>query len=380
MHYMPLQVRQIIRNSLATLMAAVILVGCGSTEEKPFVPPVYPSPPDPARFIYERTFISSQDVKEVTSADRFKMFATGVADSASGLGKPYGVAAREGRVYVSDTQQRGVLMFDVPGSRFKIIGVEGPGTLMKPLGMDIAPNGDLYVCDNTAKRIVVFNKDGDFLQVIGSQKELKRPSGVAVSSDGKLVYVVDTGGVDNNDHRVYIYESDTGNLVKWFGGRGTGPGEFNLPLQVATAKDGTVYVVDGGNFRVKAFDRDGNYKLAWGEVGKKYGNFSRPKGVAVDKGGNVYVADAAFGNVQLFNEKGELLMFIGTRGQGGGAGEFSLPAGVAVDEDGRIYMVDQYFRKVDVFRPASLTEEDGFLGTRMRDRVRAEQKAQGKTK
>ena len=38
-----------------------------------------------------------------------------------------------------------------------------------------------------------------------------------------------------------------------------------------------------------------------------------------------------------------------------------LPAGLAIDEDGRVYMVDQYFRKVDVFRPARLSEKEGWL-------------------
>jgi hypothetical protein len=39
-----------------------------------------------------------------------------------------------------------------------------------------------------------------------------------------------------------------------------------------------------------------------------------------------------------------------------------LPAGIDVDEDGRVYMVEQFFRKVDVFRPASITAEEGYIG------------------
>lgn len=366
-------------NDLILVVGAVVLLnGCGSTEEKPFVPPVYPPPPDSARFIYERTLTSSNSIKELTSSEKFQLMATGSIGAATGLGKPYGVAVYKGRVYVSDTVLRGVAMFDVPTGQFKLIGSEGAGALAKPLGMDVSSDGDLYVVDGTAKRVSVYNQNGDFIQAIGSAKELKRPAGVALSPDDKYVYVVDTGGVDTDQHRVYIYDSASGNLVKSFGGRGTGPGEFNLPLQAAVAKDGTVYVVDSGNFRVKAFTPDGEHKISWGQAGKQFGNFSRPKGVGVDAEGNVYVADAAFGNVQIFNEKGELLLFVGSRGNAGGAGEFSLPAGVTVDEDGRVYMVDQYFRKVDVFRPAKLTEADGYLGTRYKDQVQAEQKAQNK--
>ena len=39
-----------------------------------------------------------------------------------------------------------------------------------------------------------------------------------------------------------------------------------------------------------------------------------------------------------------------------------LPSGIDVDEDGRVYMLDQFFRKLDVFRPASLAENEGYLG------------------
>lgn len=358
--------------------AFLLLSACGSTEEKPFVPPVYPPPPDPARFVYERTLTSSNSIKELTSSERLQLIATGTIGAATGLGKPYGVAVHKGRVYVSDTVLRAVAMFDVPTGQFKLIGAEGGGALAKPLGVAVSSVGDLYVVDGTAKRVAVYNANGDFIQAIGSAKDLKRPTGVALSPDGKYVYIVDTGGIDTDQHRVYIYDSLSGDQVSSFGGRGTGAGEFNLPLQAAVAKDGTIYVVDSGNFRVKAFGPDGQYKIAWGQVGKQFGNFSRPKGVGVDAEGNVYVADAAFGNVQIFNDKGELLMFMGSRGNAGGAGEFSLPAGVTVDEDGRVYMVDQYFRKVDVFRPAALTEADGYLGTRYKDQVRAEQKAQGK--
>ena len=345
------------------LAATLLLAGCGGEEVRQEAPVLaYPAPPDAPRFFYERTLRSSFDVKEITGADKLKMFATGSLGSATGLAKPYGIAARKGRVYVTDTVKRGVLMFDVPGKEFKMIGTEGPGTLQKPIGIDITKEGELFVADNSAKRVVVFNEDGKFLRAFGDRSILSRPSGVAVSPDGMHAYVIDTGGVGTQAHHLYIFNAKTGELEKTIGTRGRADGEFNLALQVTAAEDGTIYVSDSGNFRVQAFNPDGSHKLSFGTVGRKVGNFARPKGVSTDPEGNIYVVDSAFGNFQIFNSKAQLLMFIGQRGQQGNPGQYMLPAGITVDEDGRVYLVDQFHRKVDIFRPATIEKEGGYLG------------------
>lgn len=353
------------------ILTIFILTGCissGHKDEK-FVPPVYPPPPDKARFIYERTLRSSFDVKEFSALERFKTFATGTVGTGYGLAKPYGIAVYQGRVYVTDTVQRVVLLFDVPGKDFKVIGQEGVGQLTKPIGIAVdRNNGTLYVADNSGRRVAVFDKDGKYLRAIGGTGYFRRPSGIAVSPDGTKLYVVDTGGVDSQEHHMFIFDAYSGEHLKTVGARGTEPGEFNLPLQAATAPDGTIYVVDGGNFRVQGFTPDGTYKTTFGAIGRRSGQFSRPKGIGCDKDGNVYVVDAAFGNFQIFNAQGQLLLFVGDRGYEGKPGEYMLPAGLTVDEDGRVYMVDQYFKKVDVFRPADLPEDQGWLSSTRKDK------------
>ena len=361
--------RQVMRYStrIIYVLVAILLSACTSSHKpvKELPPPVYPPPPDEPRFYYERTFRSSLDIKEFTAADKFRWLVTGSVGSGGGLSKPYGIAVHQGRIYVSDTISRAVFMFDVPGREFKAIGTDGPGALSKPIGVTVSHDGELYVCDNSGKRVVVYDKDGNYLRAIGGSEYFSRPSGVATSPDGTKLYVIDTGGVDDNaHHQLTIWNAKTGAFIKAVGRRGVEPGEFNLALQVATAPDGTVYVVDGGNFRVQAFTADGQFLRKVGAVGVKTGQFSRPKGIAVDNEGNFYVIDTGFGNFQIFNKEGQLLLFIGTRGNSGAPGEYMLPAGIAVDEDGRVYMVDQFFKKVDVFRPAHLQPNEGWLSTR----------------
>jgi DNA-binding beta-propeller fold protein YncE len=236
-----------------------------------------------------------------------------------------------------------------------------PGRIVKPLGLDVDAAGTLYVADASARDIKVFTADGRFLRSVGGPKWFDRLSSVTVDPAGERLYVVDIGGVSSSNHRVRVFDAKGGAHLMDIGTRGAGPGEFNLPRDLAIGKDGQLYVVDGGNFRVQVFSRDGRFVRSFGALGKQFGQFARPKEVATDAAGNVYVVDAAFGNFQIFNAEGELLLFIGERSERDGPGKYMLPSGISVDEDGRIYMVDQWFRKIDVFRPVGLARNAGWL-------------------
>jgi DNA-binding beta-propeller fold protein YncE len=353
------------RRVLVASTAVFALAACAETPQVKQPPsPVlaYPPPPEEPRFFHERTIYSSADVVRDEGGAELRRFVTGEKRSADFLSKPYAVAVFRGRIYVSDTAARYVRMFDVPAGRYAKIGdQEGPGGLLKPIGLDVDAAGNLYVADITQKAILVYGPDGTFVRKIGEQTFVRLAS-VTVDPEGRRLYAVDIGGVQSDQHMVRVFDAVSGAHLMDIGRRGSGPGEFNLPRDLAIGKEGRLYVVDGGNFRVVVFDADGRYLQSFGSVGKQFGQFARPKEIAVDHDGNLYVVDAAFGNFQIFNPDGELLLFVGDRSESDGPGKFMLPSGIAVDEDGRVYMVDQWFRKIEVFRPASLKPGDGYLG------------------
>lgn len=350
------------------IIAAALLASCASppdTDKKDTGPIVFPKPPDAPRFVFERTIVGTGAVRKLTERDQLRTLLTGSAvREGIGFAKPFDVAVRKGRIHISDTVHRSVMVMDFTKQESFTIGDRGDeGDLSKPLGIAVDANAMVYVVDASQLGVQVYDSNGDYLRRVDVSEWATRPSGVDVTPDGSRLFVVDTGGIDSDNHRVLVLDTASGKLIKAIGTRGKEDGEFNLPRDVHLGENGLLYVTDGGNFRVQAFTQDGKFVRAWGQPGRRLGQFSRPKGITGDKDGNVYVADAAFGNFQIFTAEGELLMFVGGRSTTPEPAKYMLPAGIDVDEDGRIYFIDQFFRKLDVFRPIELSESDGWIGT-----------------
>lgn len=347
--------------------AAFLAAGCAAPPPPQEFDPsslVYPPPPEQPRFYYDRTIWGSNDVIEETSQDRFRRFATGESARGQGFAKPFGVAVQEGRVFVSDTVARQVHAFDYPRKRYYAIGQRGVGRLAKPLGMDVDASGRLFVVDGTAKRVIVYDLEGNYVTALGVNDELVRPTAVAVTPQADRIYVLDTGGVRSQSHRVVVFNLG-GDVVQTIGQRGAGEGEFNLPLDCCLGPDMSLYVLDTGNFRVQIFSPDGVFQREFGEAGRFPGQFGHPKGIAVDAEGKIYISDTSFGVFQIFDSEARILMSVGQRNESDSSpGNFLLPAGIGVDVDNRIYVVEQFYRKVEVFRPVG-TPADWPVGQRV---------------
>src|SRR4029079_3575186 len=130
---------------------------------------------------------------------------------------------------------------------------------------------------------------------------LTRPAGLAYDARAQRLYVADAG-----EHRIMIF-SPTGEALVQLGSRGTRPGYFNFPTNVAVDSQGRLYVSDSLNFRVQQYTPDYRGVRLIGRKGDMPGYVGQPKGLAIDSRDRLFVVDAHFEAVQIFDSAGRLL-------------------------------------------------------------------------
>jgi DNA-binding beta-propeller fold protein YncE len=183
-----------------------------------------------------------------------------------------------------------------------------------------------------------------------STQLLLNPVGVSVHGD--RVYVAEVGG-----HRISVFDRN-GTFIESFGQRGTLDqigAFFERPYSVDIADDGTLYVVDTWNYRIRSFSPDGEAQATWGSpltVGinapqEPVDGFWGPRDIALDPAGNVYVADTGNKRIRVYSPQGQWLRDIGAGGSA--AGQLDEPSGLAIHPDGRLYIADTWNRRVSVF-------------------------------
>jgi sugar lactone lactonase YvrE len=214
----------------------------------------------------------------------------------------------------------------------------------RPLGLAVDANGWVYLGEEGAGRVRVFDADWRPVYALGSGAgEFQLPGTIAVGSadTGPRVYVA-----DGRANRVVVYVGAT--FERSWGGPGTGPSQFDFPSGLCLARDGTVWVVDQNNDRVQVFSAAGefqrSFRLKTGGMG--LGISGRAHGAALDSVGRLYVADAYQGLVKAF--AADTGAFVGAVGAfGPEPGQLNLPVGLALDGQSRLWVASANNRRLE---------------------------------
>ncbi|MHB1125394.1 MAG: NHL repeat-containing protein [Bacillota bacterium] len=254
---------------------------------------------------------------------------------------PLAVAVSDDRVYVTNSGQSRVHMYDKQTSRLvKQLGEYGEkdGQFVYPNALAVTDREELLVGEFRTGRIQVFNKKGEFLRVINSRVVGRplSPLALAVNEQGTIF-------VANRTGEVLVLDAK-GKLVTYFGKPGQAEGQLSYPNGIAVDSEGKIFVSDSGNDRIQVFGPKG--ELIKVLTGPLLG-ISMPRGIAVDKGGRIFVTDVFAHRIAVFNFEGKYLFDFGGRGQQ--EGQLNFPNGLAIDRLGKIYVTDRENNRVNVY-------------------------------
>ncbi len=247
--------------------------------------------------------------------------------AAAGMDTPYDIALdAAGNLYIAALGNSRVLKIDSAGTLTTFAGIGlnalggdgGAATLAgigKPAAVAADANGNVYIADYT----------------FGVVRR--------VSSDGIITTVAGTG--------VPGYSGDNGTATA---------AQLRGPVALAVSGDGTVYIADYLNNRVRAINSSGIIRTVAGTGTSGYSGdggaaasaqFSGPSGLSLDANGNLYIADSGNHRVRRISAGG-IVSTVAGNGTQGFAGDGGLatsanldtPAGVLADAAGNIYVAD----------------------------------------
>jgi RHS repeat-associated protein len=320
------------------------------------------------------------------------------------LNRPYGVAVGpDGSLYIADYGNNRIrrvtpdgTITTVAGNGSYGIGGDGGTAAQAQLSPDrvaVGPDGSLYITDSSDDRVRRVTPDGIITTVAGSydcpnssytcfsgdggpatQAKLKTPEGVAVGSDGSL-YIA-----DSDNHRIRRVGPD-GLITTVAGSGGTGHYDGGLsgnggpatqaklwvPSDVAVGADGSLYIADSDNHRIRRVGPDGIITtiVGVGGTGSYEGGYAGdggpagqaqlhyPEGVAVGGDGSFYIADSYNNRVRRVALNGIITTVAGNgettfSGDGRPAthAQLAWPAKIAVGPDGSVYIADTGNKRV----------------------------------
>lgn len=226
------------------------------------------------------------------------------------------------------------------------------GCVHHPSGVDFDEQGKyIFMVDQSNHRVQVFDvEDGKAVSVFGSKgfgvQEFDTPCDIVVDRFNRTVVS------DLLNHRLQLlqFNARTHQLehVRYVGGQGSGPGQFEFPKGIAFSEDGHVIICDAGNHRVQVLDVNNDFKFVreFGSCGGGEGQFVSPLDAAVNSSGEIIVSDSN-NRIQVFDSEGVYQRCFGY-GKGQKDLFFDYPTNLTVNDENALFICDQGNHRVQV--------------------------------
>ncbi len=206
----------------------------------------------------DRLFVSDGKMHRVLIFNRKHEVENQISE---GLVDPVGLAIDTTNrfVYVVDTQQDQVIVYDADSLKLlRRIGTGGknhflttPGDFGAPQGVALDGEGNVYVTDTLNNRVEIFDADGAYISEFGKHGDgpgyFARPKGIAVDGDGHIWVT------DQMEDRLQVFNRE-GQLLTYIGnGHGELPGQFKSLMGVAIDKQNRVFTTEQEPGRLQVF-------------------------------------------------------------------------------------------------------------------------------
>jgi len=224
------------------------------------------------------------------------------------LVSPVGIAYDgDDRVYVTLPTEDRVVVFDADGTDGRVFAEDDSSVprerlsdfvVVRPTGVDVDDNGDVYVACEPKAAVVVFSEDGTKIREIPAMS----PRYVHVK-DG-LIYVLSKG-------TLFIYDLQGNEVGRW-GTFGRGPNQLSYPVGVTVTDEGTILISDTNNYRIIALSPGLETQWVFGKPAATAEEQNRrilaaPAGVALGSDGMAFVIDMLNSYIRVFSPAGEMI-------------------------------------------------------------------------
>ena len=254
-----------------------------------------------------------------------------------------------GHLWVLTRGAAPVMEFDADG---RFVRAFGEGMFGRTHGLYIDAGDNVWVTDVREQVVVKFSPSGEVLMTLGTRGEsgawdeaagsrrFSEPNDVVVAPSGEIFVVQGHMPGERGDPRVLKFAAD-GSYLKSWGGKGAGPGEFQVAHGIAVDAGGFLWVTDRENSRIEIFEQDGAFVREIAYAGL-------PCGIDIGER-NIFMVNGFTGQILQMDLDGRVLAAMGRPGSN--PGEFGEAHYIAVSPRGELFVSDTVNRAVQKFVP-----------------------------